>query len=709
MFLSLRLHFREKFLYLLLLKLKTASLSFNEMGTPTSSEFDDVYFSNHNGLAESKYVFLDHNLLNKRFFSHPTKHLTIAETGFGTGLNFLLTAKFFLDFLKEKSAGSSLERLYFITAEKFPIEKQQLQKALEQWPELQDLSEQLLVQYPVLTPGCHRLSFAGGRIVLDLWLGDVNDIFSELHIYQDGLVDAWYLDGFAPGKNPDMWQPKLFTEMARLSRPEATFATFTAAGIVKRGLKENGFIVEKVKGFGKKRDMLRGFYAPEEALKLYAETNSEPPLDLSKISVQKRHLGPWQRQAGSGDKDKVAVIGAGLAGANAALALAKKGHSVSLFCADVQPAMGASGNHLGGFYPSLNADFSLQSQFYCHAFGYARRLYQEVNNSTVNNDFAFGHDWCGVFFPAFSDEVLSRQQKLLENNIWPSELVHWLKESQAEQACGIHMPYSGLFIPGAGWINPSELVNALIENASGLGATLFTNKRLTALEYDGQRWQLNWEDNSRSEFDKVILATGVGSVTQPFLEDIPFTQSRGQVEYLPDSDPDFSPKAVICHKGYFTPFYQGKQAVGATFDKKNLHSMETVEDTLKNQQTIQKALSRCDWLTRLPQPVENRAAIRCSLPDHRPIMGAVPNLAEQKREYSELYKAKPLTSYPLPNEYEGLYVITGLGSHGLCTSPLLAEALACQISGEPLPLGSELLASLSPNRFLVRDLIKRKI
>lgn len=698
MFTPVRLHFRENSLSVLILKLTTASLSFNSSGTPTSQQFDDVYFSNDNGLAESKYVFFDHNLLNKRWFSCDSNHFTIAETGFGTGLNFLLTWQLFREFKKNQKPTSSLQRLYFVSTEKFPIPLEQLQKALQQWPELQELSEQLLVQYPILTPGCHRLTFDQGSVILDLWLGDILDTLPSIQTYPNGIIDAWYLDGFAPSKNPDMWQEALFQNMARLSKPNCTFATFTAAGIVKRGLRENGFIVKKTKGFGRKRDMLMGYFAPHEARNKAEEAIPEPVF-------QRSLRGPWQRTAGDRSIKSVAIIGGGLAGANLAVALQSRGFNTSLYCKDSDLAMAASGNHQGGIYPSLNADFSVQSQFYCHAFDYARRYYAALNNQ----GFGFGHDWCGVFFPAFSDEVARRQNKLLSNDIWPRELIHSLTSEQATQQTGLHMPYSGLFIPEGGWIQPRELVQALWQKAASLGANLWLNHQLTHIQADDDGWLMHWHDTGPVHADCVVYATGSDSLAFPELADIPFTTTRGQVEHLGETANAPKPQTVICHKGYYTPFYKQMQAMGATFDKSSRNHDTSPQDTNKNFETIRSALAQCHWVSELPEPVEQRAAVRLSLPDHKPVMGAVPDFSAQSTQYQELYKARPLEQYPAPQERQNLYVLTGLGSHGLCTSPLLAEALACQLSGEPLPLSNELLDSVSPNRFLIRGLIRRKI
>ncbi|HHO8087815.1 TPA: tRNA (5-methylaminomethyl-2-thiouridine)(34)-methyltransferase MnmD, partial [Pseudomonas aeruginosa] len=138
----------------------------------------------------------------------------------------------------------------------FPLAAADLRRALALWPELAPWSEALLGQYLAVHPGFQRLAFAGGRVGLTLLLGDVLECLPQL----DARVDAWFLDGFAPAKNPDMWSPVLFAELARLSAPQATLGTFTSAGFVRRGLIEAGFAMQRVPGYGQKREMLSGTY-----------------------------------------------------------------------------------------------------------------------------------------------------------------------------------------------------------------------------------------------------------------------------------------------------------------------------------------------------------------------------------------------------------------------------------------------------------------
>ena len=242
----------------------TANIHFNENGTPVAQQFDDVYFSNIDGLRETEYVFIEGCQLMERWQKHDHHAFVVAETGFGTGLNFLATWRAFDNL---KTTQQPLDTLHFITFEKYPLALEDLNKALSRWTELNDYSQQLIEQYPPAVSGCHRLIFAQGKVILDLWLGDIHDSLPELINTQANTVDSWFLDGFAPSKNPDMWYMSLYTKMAKLSKAETTFATFTAAGDVRRQLIAAGFEVSKRKGFKYKREMLVGRYtAPQSRL-----------------------------------------------------------------------------------------------------------------------------------------------------------------------------------------------------------------------------------------------------------------------------------------------------------------------------------------------------------------------------------------------------------------------------------------------------------
>ncbi len=217
-------------------------------GAPRSKQFDDVYFSEINGLAETRHVFLKGNNLSERWVN--CERFVVAETGFGTGLNFLATWKHFAEMA---GPGQCLD---FISFEKFPLDSGEILANLSPWKdEFEGYLEPLVAAYPFSAPGFHRVVLSP-QVCLTLIFDDVNVALPQL----EACVDAWFLDGFKPSTNPDMWSETVFDNMARLSRKGTSFATFTSAGAVRRGLQAVGFDVEKVAGFGSKRDMSVGIF-----------------------------------------------------------------------------------------------------------------------------------------------------------------------------------------------------------------------------------------------------------------------------------------------------------------------------------------------------------------------------------------------------------------------------------------------------------------
>ncbi|MFN3701021.1 MAG: tRNA (5-methylaminomethyl-2-thiouridine)(34)-methyltransferase MnmD [Alphaproteobacteria bacterium] len=226
----------------------------SDKGAPRSKEFDDVYFSAVDGLAEMRHVFLSGNDLPARF-AEGGACFAICETGFGTGLNFLASWAEWLSI--SVNQGYEAKSLRFVSYEKFPLTRDEIEAYLTPfWPHFEELRTEFLAQYPQKPQdlrGRVELSLRG-NVELILIFEDVNTALP----LQNDKVDVWFLDGFKPSSNPDMWSETVFAQMARLSHEGATFATFTAAGFVKRGLMAAGFHVEKRRGFGRKRDMLVG-------------------------------------------------------------------------------------------------------------------------------------------------------------------------------------------------------------------------------------------------------------------------------------------------------------------------------------------------------------------------------------------------------------------------------------------------------------------
>tara|TARA_R110002153_G_scaffold10418_1_gene41138 strand:+ start:14772 stop:16763 length:1992 start_codon:yes stop_codon:yes gene_type:complete len=662
------------------LTITNANIRFNENGTPYATEFEDLYFSDAQGIDETTHVFVKNNKLLERWKEYSEPLFTIAETGFGTGLNVLVTILYFEKFMQQ--VGNPAFRLHFISIEKFPISHVDLAQALSLYPQLEQYSQPLLEQYPIPVEGCHRLSFLGGKVILDLWLGDVHNVLPKIENKPQGLVDTWFLDGFAPSKNPEMWTQSLFENMALLAKDQCHFATFTAAGHVKRGLREAGFTVEKQPGHGRKRDMLAG--------------------SIDKSSENLSRLPYFTRIPATMNKTpKIAIIGGGLAGANCAYALSKRGLQATLYCQDDALAQGASGNAQGGFYPQLNAEAGHASQIHALAFNYASKLYKQL----LNRGFHYSHQWCGTIQLAFNDKVASRYHKLINNQTWPESLIHWIDAKQATTLANLDLPYPGLYIPQAGWINLPELVSGLVKAAD---SKVETNKQLTSLERFNGAWQLNWQDGGHTDADIVIMATGSDSADCEQMSQLPFRLVRGQVENINSQNQLADLATVLCHKGYLTPAWQGSHALGSTYikDDKNCDYRLTEQQT--NLAMHQQALTKCDWIHDIQATPKGRAAIRCSTPDHLPMVGAVPDSNIQTQQYHDLYKALPAKHYPQPINHTNLFMLCGLGSRGLTTAPLCAEILVSQILDEPLPLANQLLDALNPNRFLIRGLIRRQ-
>jgi len=682
-------------------KSKHAQVHFNESGTPVADHFDDVYFSNDSGIDETQHVFVAGNDLAERWQQWRNPTFVIAETGFGTGLNFLVAMRAFNEF-RAANPDHPLKRLYFITTEKFPLPQQDMQRALEAFPALKNEAQALASLYPMGLEGCHRLHFDNHSTTLDLWIGDVHELLPQWHSPVNGLIDAWFLDGFAPSKNPDMWTDALFSQMARLSKTGTTFGTFTAAGIVKRGLAGVGFTIKKRNGFGRKRDMLTGVFDRDNE-------NVQHKLRLP--------VGPYYRFTNDSlDKtSKVAVVGSGLAAATACLALVKRGISTTLYFDGDTLASGASGNPQGGFYPQLHSEASIASRIQAHSFLYARQAYDH----TIEHAKACGladvaHDFCGVIQLSFNDKVAERQNKLAAADVWPEALIKPVDSKEVSDIANLALPYSGLYVGLGGWLSPPQLVTAMIEEALQSGKLELKPNHTyishEAIETTKQRVQIRFNlDSAESEevitADHLILALGAGAVNASDFNSLSLRPVRGQVEAIPTQMPIEQLNTVLCHKGYMTPVFEGRHALGSTYVKNDLSTDVRGDETEMNLATHEQALANTDIVQALQHDGKARAATRLGAPDHQPVVGALHNFDSLKELYTMLGVGKPLTSAPvLPSSV--VSTLTCLGSRGLTTAPLMAEVLVSSLCMEPLPLSNDLLNAVNTSRFMTREAIR---
>jgi len=608
--------------------LQQAQVHYNDAGTPVSDLFGDIYFSDNGGLDETDYVFLYKNQLPERWFTHPRAFFHIAETGFGTGLNFLLT---WLRFRQYKASSTTCQRLYFSSFEKYPFSKADLTKALAAWPQLAELTTLLAQSYPVALPGPHRMSFDDGSVVLDLWLGDVNELLPQ--VPAQNKVDAWFLDGFAPSKNPDMWQQNLFNQMFRLSHSGTTASTFTCAGFVRRGLNDAGFSARKTKGHGQKREML--IANAEKAAELEIEQTAE-----------------------------VTVIGAGVAGINAAFALWQKGLKVQLLCSDAEAGMGASHNRQGAVYPNLHATYDLMSSLSCQSFLYARQFYARRLEKL---DIAA--DWCGVLTLACNDNLAKRQHKIKQQAFSASGLFNTVSKEQASEIAGLDLPYEGLFFPTAGWLCPQQYCQQMALWLSTQGVEIRYNMVVQQITQREHYCELETSTGTL-QAKTVVLATGAALNSLVHQPSFPLKQIRGQVSHL-QSQTMTRLKTVVCHQGYITPAYQQLHSVGATFDRHHSHSLVLPEDNQQNLDLVNQVLQQPHWFSDV-EILSAKAGLRATVPDRMPVLG----------------------------QQHHLWRFGALAARGLTWAPLLAEVLACALTKEPLPLTQQQLDGIDITRYL---------
>lgn len=226
--------------------IENAPLAFDDKGIPFSAQFDDIYHSDGGAIGQIEHVFLAGNGLPQRWQGR--EHFGILETGFGLGLNFLQTWACW------RQDAQRSAQLHFISVEKYPFSASDLQQLHRAWPQFAEQSAELIAAWPPLQAGQHDLYLDGGAVQLTLLLGDALEQLPQLSV----SVNAIYLDGFAPSKNPAMWSAPLFAQLARLAAPDCTLATWSAAGSVRQGLAAAGFSVQKSSGFASKRHMLIG-------------------------------------------------------------------------------------------------------------------------------------------------------------------------------------------------------------------------------------------------------------------------------------------------------------------------------------------------------------------------------------------------------------------------------------------------------------------
>ena len=748
-------------------RMPSPDIHFSVDGDPVSDAFEDGYYSSDDGLDESRHVFLDGNELERRFSQLENETLTIGELGFGTGLNFLLARELFL------ATAPPSARLHFWSVEGFPLDREDLTKALARWEAKLSGIDALVAIYPPAVPGVHRLGFDGGRVILDLVIAEASAALADLASQHLSAVDAWFLDGFAPSRNPEMWASDVFTNMADCSSEGSTYATYTAAGDVRRGLAAAGFSVSKREGYGRKRESIYGEFLrdddrhqdsppmptksstaqsavssspsslqasvsppapaadaePQSALTGSTATASASIPTVTFISVsspvpgsdsasasessstqakaasrsQRPALTPWDLPVTQpASPNRVLVLGAGLAGAHCAAALARRG--IKSLVLDPGPVAGrGSGNAQGVLFTRLSHQRSSLADFSLSAFLYARNLYQELFNQGQLKPEDGALSGCLQLEPPRGNA-----QKLAESLRGLSSLATPMAGADAHSLLGIHANGDGFWQPGSGWLSPPAVCAALLDHSMiEVRADLGSLTLSRPAEQQSNHWRVSSDGGESFESSHVIIAAGVASADLVEGGWLPTKSVRGQTTQVP-MPPGEPLAASLCNRGYIAPARQGFHCIGATFSPNDSGTELRDSDHEENLRTLAEAVP--EWREHLesldPTALEGRAELRCVSPDYLPLAGPIPDVSAFREDFAALgFDAKQVLERK--GTYQpGLYLSTGHGSRGLSYAALCAELIASQLLNEAPPVSRELQRAVAPARFVIRDIIR---
>ncbi len=582
-------------------------------GAPSARAFGDIYFSRDGGLRESESVFLTGGGLPDAWQGRD--RFAICELGFGSGLNVLSAWRVW------RTTRQPHAILHISSIEAFPLARDDAARALRNFSEVAPLAAKLLECWPVRAPAPQRLWFPEDGFALTLHSGPAEAILASMH----ARFDAWFLDGFAPAHNPDMWTEAIIAHVARLSAPGARLATFTVAGHVRRALERAGFTVEKKPGFGAKRERL------EARLDGAAQVACAPK--------------------------RVAIGGAGIAGAACAQALSRRGVEAIVLETATSLGAGASGNPAGLVMPRLDRSGAL-SEVFLAAYLHAVAAYETLGVI----------DMCGVEERA----RLNNAEALADLIADPPLPDDWI--ASLPNGCALHKR--------AGLVRPLAAIDQMLSDAS----VLF-EAEVGSIEQGESGFTVRAPDGrARVRADAIVLACGAALANFEPAAFLPIQLSLGQVEW--GSLGGEAPQRALVQGNYVAPF-DGGVLFGATFDNVTHIGDLHADDAARRRNLDALEFLAPDIAERIDLgSLRSRAAIRATTQDRAPVAGKLPNSEQWSLERDA--------------RHEGLYVLGGLGARGLVLAPLLGELIASSMFDEPQVLSQPALDAVDPARFLRR-------
>lgn len=647
-----------------------------------SNKYQDCYFQTDSPLDEIEHVFIQGSELIRCWDECEARGQSvcvIGETGFGSGLNFVVVRSRWRQWCE--AHPDSQMALHYISTEFSPLSADQLAQVYEGFSSLKPFSDPLIDQWPPTWAGAHLRHFPD-RVQLSLLFGDGVEEFEK----HDFIADVWFLDGFSPRCDQRLWSPDLFQQLAAHSKSGTRLATFTAAGFVRRGLGEVGFLVVVQEGFHK-RHMSKARFEVQQPDNFEGVAKPDP-----------LNINPSDISGGiSGDSSgPIAVIGAGYAGLSLAAELVRQGREVHIFDT-AGPMSGASNNHAHLLYLQPKLIANNFNHFFEQAYSYSMGHYHGGQGVTP----------LGVFHvPTAKQHDISAE---CVAKFWPVEWLKLVSKSQASALIGMSAPAGGFWMPKGLMIQPKKWAQSLIERMGG-SLKIFADHQLDTLRRHNGVWQLSFAKTAKLlegeafkpktfEYGTVVLASGAGSIQlmsslgNKCLGPDPAKQSHWRYPLRPiagqSSELNHAKlplgsiellRAAICGDCYVTPEVDGRHSVGSTFhpdqfsgplnDLSHRSNMRELVDTLKLSLSEDELMAAVEG---------GYAATRLQTTDFLPMVGEVfPELGGQ------------------------LYLLAGFGAKGSSVAPFAAHLLASDICGKPGLVSPELASLVDPGRFAAR-------
>jgi tRNA 5-methylaminomethyl-2-thiouridine biosynthesis bifunctional protein len=551
--------------------LKKPQLSISSKLGVYSNLYKDIFFDKTDAIKESEHVYIKTNKLATRF--KKISNYTIAELGFGTGLNFLLTWKLWLEVRKPKSS------LTYISFESAPLSRIELLRVHALFKNLMHLSKIFLKKLPPIYQGTHRIF---------LELGNVNLII----IYDDILsltnfnfkADTWFLDGFSPKKNPHAWSDKHFEEIYKCTNFNGTLSSFTVAGNIRRGLLKNNFTILKKPGVGKKKEILYAFKKQKNNI-------------LKIKSTPLKNIEP------------VAIIGSGISGASIVYALRTRDIKCFLIDKSSQLGNGASGNKVALQMPKLTLDESPYGLLSLEAFSYSRKLAKELNSVPRSN---------GLILLPSREREIKKFNKLLNNN-WPLELL-----DKNTSNLKILEKINYLYMRSSGIVDNKKFIKKLVGDVEFISKF---NVKNIELKKDGYKKITDIYGN-KLHAKTVIWANGHEMLN--LHKKTPIIPTSGQVTYINQTNLTENLKVNFSYGHFISQSYKGYHQIGASFNKSdNLKYREM--DQLNNLNSIPYFLKKI-FNNNNKSVYKYRVSVRASTKDRMPFLGALGSITGKKEK-----------------------------------------------------------------------------